>query len=114
MNRKITMGITKIVFFIIIANLTELFAQFYIAQEDTQNGCYLSESLEQVWGGAAWVNEGKYTYAYDVNFNCTEELKQTWNGVAWENNEVFYFTYDSKNNCIQEFVQHWNGNIYCP
>ena len=53
MKIRLTKCITMIIFLILFTVFPSAYAQFYIAQEDTQNGCYLSESYGEIWNASA-------------------------------------------------------------
>ena len=110
MNRNITIGITNVIILLIILNFSRLHAQFYIALEDTQNGQYLSSSVEQYRSAYDWVNDQRSDYTYDGNWLCTEVLESEWNGMAWENDKKLFFFYDSNGNDTLELAQRWTGN----
>ncbi len=68
--------------------------------------------LWQYWGGSAWVNGQKYSYAYDGNNNLIEEIYQEGNGFVWENIFKYSHTYNGKNNKIESLYQNWYGSAW--
>ena len=74
MNCRIAKRSHIFLFSLFLFSLSYAEVQFETVQADTQNGYFLSETFEQTWDGADWVDDWKYTYSYDANYNCTEEL----------------------------------------
>jgi len=67
------------------------------------------ELVIQFWSGNEWINDEKYTYAYNEDDYEIECLGEKWSNLNWVNDWKNTYSYDDYTNLIETLECIWNG-----
>ncbi len=72
----------------------------------------LTNTLNRLYSGGAWINSTQDNYTYDGSNNLISDTNQHWTGTAWKNYELYISTYDGSHNELTYLTQLWTSGAW--
>lgn len=70
---------------------------------------HVTQQTDQHWNGSEWINEVRYTYAYDSLGRDTLSYRENGDSISWKNYSYITYTFDAFGNSTGYTSLTWSG-----